>query len=235
MGQKVNPKIQRIGIIYTWPSRWYAKKKDYTKLIHEDIEMQKAVMKELKDAGVAEIEIYRTAGNIAVYIHSTKPGIIIGRQGENIAELKEKLQKMFGSRFEISIKEIKKPDLNAYIVAENIARQIERRISYRRAAKMTIAKAMENGALGAKIQVSGRLNGVEIARSEYFSDGKIPLQTFRADIDYAYVVAKTKFGIIGIKAWIYKGEIFKRKKSGSLKSKTEKRIEEETTREFLPI
>lgn len=210
MGQKVHPKIQRIGVIYTWPSRWYARKKEYSKLLHEDLKLQEAVEKELPDSGISQVEIHRAAGNVTIIIHTSKPGIIIGRQGENIAGIRDKFNKLFKGHFTINIKEIKKPDLDAKLVGLNIARQIEKRISYRKAAKMALSKCKEAGALGAKVQASGRLNGVEISRSEYFLEGKIPLQTFRADIDFAYIPANTRYGVIGVKVWIYRGEIFKK-------------------------
>lgn len=233
MGQKVHPTGQRIGIIYTWPSKWYAKKKEYSKLLHEDIKLVEAIEKELIDASVSHVEIQRTAGNVMLLIHSAKPGLIIGRQGENIAGLRDKFNLRFKGHFNINIREIKKPDINAKLVARNITKQIEKRVSYRRAAKMAISRAMENGALGAKVLMSGRLNGVEISRSEYFLEGKIPLHTFRADIDFAYVPAQTKYGVIGVKVWIYKGEIFKKIKE---KQKHVKEIPIEITeeKEFLP-
>ncbi|MBI5754691.1 30S ribosomal protein S3 [Candidatus Peregrinibacteria bacterium] len=235
MGQKVHPKIQRIGIIETWSSRWFAKKKEYTKLFHQDLEVKKTIRKELPDAGVSKIEIYRAPGNVTLNIWTARPGIIIGRQGENISELKEKMNKIFHTNFTINIKEIKKPDLDALLVAENITKQIEKRISYRRASKMALSKSMESGAKGAKILVSGRLNGVEISRDEQFLEGKIPLHTFRADIDYACVPARTTYGVIGVKVWIYRGEVFKKKKEGKLEI-TEKKVEKnEKAHEFLPM
>lgn len=232
MGQKVHPKIQRIGIIETWPSRWFATKKEYTTLFHQDLEIKKTIRRELPDAGVSKIEIYRAPGSVTLNIWTARPGIIIGRQGENISELKEKMNKIFNTNFAINIKEIKKPDLDALLVADNIAKQIEKRISYRRAAKMSLSKSIEAGARGAKILVSGRLNGVEISRDEQFIEGKIPLHTFRADIDYACVPARTTYGTIGVKVWIYKGEVFKKKKEEKQEIIEKK---EEKEREFLPM
>lgn len=211
MGQKVNPNILRIGIIRSWDSKWFANKKQYGRLLIQDIEIEKIIREKLADASVSRIEIHRTANKVIVYIHSAKPGLIIGRQGAGIEALKEDLERKFREEFSLSIKEISKPALDAYLLADSIAKQVEKRISYRRAAKMAIDKAMEAGALGAKVFVAGRLNGVEIARSEFFSKGKIPLHTFRADIDYALVHAKTTFGTIGVKVWIYKGDVFKKK------------------------
>ncbi len=211
MGQKVNPNILRIGIIRSWDSKWFATKKQYGRLLIQDIKIEKIIREKLADAGVSKIEIHRTANKVIVYIHSAKPGLIIGRQGAGIEALKEDLERRFREEFNLSIKEISKPALDAYLLADSIAKQVEKRISYRRAAKMAIDKAMEAGAQGTKIFIAGRLNGVEIARSEFFSKGKIPLHTFRADIDYALVHAKTTFGTIGVKVWIYKGDIFKKK------------------------
>lgn len=213
MGQKVNPNILRIGIIKSWDSKWFADKKTYSKLLVQDVKIEKIIRKKLEDASVSKIEIHRTANKVLVYIHSAKPGLIIGRQGAGIEALKEELEKKFREEFSLSIKEVSKPALDAYLLADSITKQIEKRISYRRAAKMAIEKSLEAGAKGAKIFISGRLNGVEIARSEFFSKGKIPLHTFRADIDYAMLHAKTTYGTIGVKVWIYKGDIFKKKKN----------------------
>lgn len=211
MGQKVNPNILRIGIIRSWDSKWYANKRDYSKFLLKDLEIEKIIREKLADASVSRIEIHRTSNRVIINIHSAKPGLIIGRQGAGIEALKEELEKKFHEEFSLSIKEISKPAIDAALLGENIARQIEKRISYRRAAKMAVEKALESGALGAKISLAGRLNGVEIARSEFFAKGKIPLHTLRANIDYAKTVAKTAYGTIGIKIWVYKGDIFKKK------------------------
>lgn len=208
MGQKVNPVGIRIGINRSWDSKWYANKKNYHKLLHQDLAIENMLREKLKDAGVSKIEILRTANSVEINIYTAKPGLIIGRGGETIEALREELEKQFNTKFSVNIQEVKKPNLDAYLVAESIAKQIERRISYRRASKVAIDKVKEAGAQGAKVRVSGRLNGVEIARSEFFSNGKIPLHTFRADIDYANVPASTTYGSIGVKAWIYRGEIF---------------------------
>lgn len=208
MGQKVNPIGMRIGINRLWDSKWYAGKKKYHKTLHEDFHIEKLIREKLKDASVSKVEILRTANAVSINVHTAKPGLIIGRGGETIEALKEKLEKKFGNKFGVNILEIKKPMLDAHLVAEQVARQVERRISYRRAAKMSIEKAMEAGAKGIKIRLGGRLNGVEIARSEFFSKGKIPLHTFRANIDYALVPSNTTYGAIGVKVWIYKGDIF---------------------------
>ncbi len=210
MGQKVNPIIQRIGIIKSWDSTWYANKKNFAKFLHQDIDIRREIAEALKDCGVGKIQILRSANDITINIHTSKPGLIIGRQGTNLEKLKDRLTKKYNQKFSVNIHEIKKPEVEASLVAANIAEQIQKRISYRRAAKMAMAKTMEAGAKGIKILASGRLNGVEIARKEYFVEGKIPLQTFRADIDYALHTAYTTYGTIGIKVWIYKGEVFKK-------------------------
>ncbi len=222
MGQKVNPKVIRIGISNDWDNKWYSDKANYSKLLHQDFAIEKTIRKELNTDGVSKIEILRTQGKIIINIHTSKPGVIIGRGGELIEKLKENLRKKFNEAFAVNIKEIKKPALDALIMAEIIAAQIEKRISYRRAAKMTIDKIIEAGAQGAKVYLGGRLNGVEISRGEFFTKGKIPLHTFRADIDYASIPAHTTYGKIGVKVWIYKGDVFKK----DLQAKIGQQIEE---------
>lgn len=222
MGQKVNPKVMRLGITRTWDSKWFTSKKQFAKMLHEDTAIQTAIRKELKTDGISRIEIMRNQGKVLINIYTSKPGVIIGRGGEIIEKLKESLHRTFKSTFAINIKEIKKPMLDAMIVAESIAQQIEKRISYRRAAKMAVDKIIESGAVGAKIYLGGRLNGVEISRGEFFNKGKIPLHTFRADIDYASLPASTAYGQIGVKVWIYKGDVFKK----DLKAKLLEEIEE---------
>lgn len=217
MGQKVDPRIMRIGIINSWTSKWYANKKNFAKFLLRDINLKKAIYKALPDdAGIEKIEIERSAKKVVVNVHTSKPGIIIGRHGSAIDELKDKLKHSFGENFEINIREVKNPELSAKLTASMIANQIEKRSSYRRAAKIAIKKAVEAGAKGIKISCGGRLNGVEIARSEFFKDGNIPLHTFRANIDYASDTAFTTYGAIGIKVWIYKGEVFKKKQPQKL-------------------
>jgi len=223
MGQKVNPKVIRIGITHDWDSKWYANKRDYKKLFHQDLAIEKYVREKLGAEGnVSKIEIMRTQGKVILNIHTSKPGMVIGKGGEIIEKLKDDLKKQFNVTFSVNIKEIKKPMLDATLVAENIARQVERRISYRRAAKVALEKIIESGAKGAKIYLGGRLNGVEISRGEFFTKGKVPLHTFRADIDYASLPASTTYGKIGVKVWIYKGEVFK----DDLKNKFAQQIEE---------
>lgn len=209
MGSKVDPVGMRTGIIKSWDSSWYADKYSFAKNLAEDIKIREFVMKNLPDSGVSTIELQRNAKDINLTIHSSKPGVIIGKQGASVEDLKASLEKEFGHKFTLSVKEIKKPELDAKLVAENIAMQIERRVSYRRAAKMALRKAIESGAKGIKIRVSGRLNGVEIARTEFYAEGQIPLHTFRADIDYTVVHAKTTYGTIGVKVWVNKGLVFK--------------------------
>ncbi|MBN2087292.1 30S ribosomal protein S3 [Candidatus Peregrinibacteria bacterium] len=211
MGQKVNPKSLRIGISKTWDSKWYAGKKNYAKKFHADLSLKKFIGEKLKNAGITKIEIERSAKKVVVNIHAAKPGLIIGRQGVAIEDLRDELNRKFQENFEVNIMEVPDPDLSAQLIGENVAHQIEKRIAYRRAVKMAVQKAMEAGALGVKILAAGRLNGVEIARSEFFKDGNIPLHTLRADIDYAKVNANTTYGVIGLKIWVYKGMIFKLK------------------------
>jgi small subunit ribosomal protein S3 len=210
MGQKVNPKIMRIGIINTWTSKWYAPKEKYAELFHQDLEIRNLITKICESGGIADIEILRQANRVTVNILTSKPGLIIGKSGSGAEDIKAKLEKKYSSKFNLNIIEIKKAYTNAALVGENIARQIERRLPYRRVVKAAISKAREEGVKGIKVALSGRLNGIEIARSEMFIDGTIPLQTFRADIDYALSEAKTAYGIIGIKVWIYHGEVFKK-------------------------
>jgi small subunit ribosomal protein S3 len=210
MGQKVNPKSLRIGIIETWDSKWYANKKNFAKLLHDDIALRKFIIDKLKTAGITKVEIERSAKKVVANIYAAKPGLIIGRQGVAIEDLRDMLSKKFNQNIEVNILEIPNPDLSAQLLGELVAVQIEKRIAYRRAAKMAIQKGMEAGAIGVKMLIAGRLNGVEIARKEYFKDGNIPLHTLRANIDYASVRASTTYGAIGIKVWVYKGMVFKK-------------------------
>ncbi|QQS58802.1 30S ribosomal protein S3 [Candidatus Peregrinibacteria bacterium] len=209
MGQKANPNDVRIGITTRWPSMWYADAKNFSRYLKQDICIRKFLSRKLTDAGISRIEIERTSAHTALIIHSSKPGVIIGRSGTAVEDLKKELQKEFGENFEVTIREVKGPDLDAEILAESVAFQISRRVSFRRAAKGILKKAMDAGAKGAKVQISGRLNGAEISRTEFFLEGKIPLQTFRADISYSSRRAETTYGTIGIKVWIFRGEVFK--------------------------
>jgi len=208
MGSKVHPIGMRTGIIRTWDSSWYANKRNYAKMLKVDTGIRAFVRATLSNSGLARIQLQRNAKDITLNIHSSKPGVIIGRQGAGVEGLKDQLEKKFKHKFTINVKEIKKPELEAILLAENIAMQVERRVSYRRAAKMAVKKTMEAGAKGVKIRISGRLNGVEIARSEFYADGQIPLHTFRADIDYAIAKANTTYGVIGIKVWINRGMVY---------------------------
>jgi len=211
MGQKANPIDMRLGITTTWASTWFASGKKYAKNLHTDLRLRSYLEKKLKHAGIAKIEIERGTAITAVSIFSAKPGVIIGRSGTAIDDLKQDLYRKFGENFEVNIREVKNPDANARIVAENVARQIEKRIAFRRAGKSAVQRAMESGAKGIKVQMSGRLAGADIARSESFKEGNVPLHTFRADIGYAMERAETTYGTIGVKVWIYGGDVFKQK------------------------
>ncbi len=215
MGQKVNPTGLRIGVIKDWESRWYANDKDFSKNLLEDYQLRKFLLDTLKPAGVPKVEIERDAKRIRINIYCAKPGIVIGRGGSEIDKLKAVLEEKTGKPVYLNIIEVKNPDLDAQLVAENIAGQLERRVSYRRALKKAIGNTMRFGAKGIKIQVSGRLGGAEIARKESYHEGTIPLQTIRADIDYGFTEAATTYGRIGVKVWIYNGEVLQGKNSTS--------------------
>ncbi len=214
MGQKVSPVGLRIGINKTWESKWYAGNKDFATYLKNDYEIRKFLEKKLKDAAVSNVVIERTPDKTEVIINTAKPGVVIGHGGDEIEKLKKELSKHVGEDLHISIKEIKDPNLVAALVAENIAHQIENRVSFRIAQQRAIRNTMKSGAKGIKTLVSGRLNGVEIARSEGYTEGNVPLHTLRADIDYAHKEADTTYGKIGVKVWIYKGEILPSKKKG---------------------
>ncbi|MDA8235092.1 MAG: 30S ribosomal protein S3 [Clostridia bacterium] len=207
MGQKVHPKGLRIGIIKDWDAKWYAGKKDYASLLHEDIKIRKFIKKKLFAAGIPKVEIERAANRVKVSIHTAKPGIVIGRGGTEVEALRKELEKMTNKQINVNIVEVKVPDLDAQLVAENIAAQLVKRVSFRRAMKQTVSRSMRMGAQGIKIMCSGRLAGAEIARSEWYNEGKVPLHTLRADIDYGFAEADTTYGKIGVKVWIYKGEV----------------------------
>ena len=207
MGQKINPTGLRIGVIKDWESRWYANKATFGDTLVEDYELREYLLETLAPAGVPKVEIERTAKRVRINIHVAKPGMVIGRGGAEIEKLKATLEKKLGKEVSLNIIEIKTPDVNSTLVAESIALQLEKRISYRRALKQAIGRAMKLGAKGIKIQVSGRIGGAEIARSETYKEGTIPLQTIRADIDYGFAEAKTTYGRIGVKVWVYTGEV----------------------------
>lgn len=206
MGQKVHPKGFRIGIIRDWDSNWYADR-DYSELLHEDVKLRKFIKDRFYAAGISKVEIQRTGNRIRVTIHTAKPGIIIGRGGVEVERLKVNLAEMTKKNVNINIQEIRRPELDAQIVAENVAQQLEKRISFRRAMKQTVGRTMRSGGIGIKIAISGRLGGAEIARTEWYAEGKVPLHTLRADIDYGFAEANTTYGKIGIKVWINRGEI----------------------------
>lgn len=214
MGQKVSPIGQRIGINKDWESKWYAPKKDFAKTLKEDMEIRKYLDKTLVDKGIAKVEIERSKKKTEVTIHSAKPGVLIGKGGEEIEKLKKVLSGLVGHPVQVSIVDVKKADINAKLVADSIAKQISNRASFRMAQKRAIKNAMKAGAKGIKTSVSGRLGGADMARTEGYKEGTIPLHTFRADIDYAMSEADTTFGKIGVKVWIYKGEILPSKNGG---------------------
>jgi len=207
MGQKVHPIGMRLGIVKTWNSIWYADTKDYSSFLHTDMEVREYLRRKLANASVSRIQIERPANNARVIIHTARPGIVIGKKGEDIERLRFEISKMMGVPAMISVEEIRKPELDAYLVAESVAQQIERRIMFRRAMKRAVANSMRLGAQGIKIHVSGRLNGAEIARSEWYREGRVPLHTLRADIDYGLAESNTTYGVIGVKVWIFKGEV----------------------------
>ena len=207
MGQKVNPHGLRVGVIKNWDSRWFVSDQEFGDTLVSDHKLRTFLKKKEQQAGVPKIEIERAGDMVRIYIHCAKPGLIIGRQGTEIDKLKAECEKMLGKTVSINVVEIKQPDLDAQLVAENIASQLEKRISFRRAMKQSIGRTMRRGAKGIKVAVSGRLGGAEIARSEHYHDGTIPLQTIRADIDYGFWEANTTYGKIGVKVWIYKGEV----------------------------
>ena len=207
MGQKVHPYGFRLGINKTWKSSWCGRR-DYPDLLHEDIKLRSYIEKALSHAGISRVEIERSANRVRVNIHTARPGIIIGKKGLEVDRLKEELQKMIvGKQVNLNIKEVRRAELDAALVAQNVALQLEKRISFRRAMKKTVLSSLRFGAKGIKIRVSGRLGGAEIARSEWYREGRVPLHTLRADIDYGTAVASTTFGVIGVKVWIYRGDI----------------------------
>ena len=215
MGQKVNPHGLRVGVIRDWDSRWFANKSTFGDTLVEDYKIREYIKKTLFSAGVPNIEIERDAVRVRIHIHCAKPGLVIGKGGAEIEKLKAELQKIVSKKLIVDIKEIKRPDKDAQLVAENIAAQLENRVSFRRAMKSTMSRTMKAGALGIKTSVSGRLGGADMARTEFYSEGTIPLQTLRADIDYGFAEADTTYGKIGVKVWVYKGEVLPSRKEGS--------------------
>jgi small subunit ribosomal protein S3 len=212
VGQKINPIGLRVGIIRDWDAKWYAEK-EYANYLHEDLRIRSYIAKNLSDAAVSTVEIERAANRVNVSVHTAKPGMVIGKGGSEVESLRKNLNELTGKRVHINIVEIKKPDLDAKLVGEGIARQLENRVAFRRAQKQAIQRTMRSGAKGIKTQVSGRLNGADIARSEGYSEGTVPLHTLRADIDYAWEEADTTYGKLGVKVWIYRGEVLPTKKN----------------------
>lgn len=208
MGNKVHPTGIRLGISKDWNSKWFAGKKQYSEYLIADLKVREMLRKKLSQAGISKIFIERPANNARVTIHTARPGVVIGKRGEDIDKLRKEVSEMMGVPAHINVTEVRKPELDAQLVAESIAQQLERRIMFRRAMKRAVGNAMRLGALGIKVQVGGRLNGAEIARSEWYREGRVPLHTLRADIDYGFAEANTTYGTIGVKAWVYKGEIF---------------------------
>jgi small subunit ribosomal protein S3 len=215
VGQKVNPIGLRLGIIRDWNSKWYSMK-DYQKNLHDDIKIRKYIKKNFFHAGIARVEIERAAAKASVNIYTARPGIIIGRKGAEIENIRKELVKLTGNDISINIKEIKKPETNAQLIAENVATQLERRVSFRRAMKKSVFGALKLGVEGIKIACAGRLGGAEMARREWYREGRVPLHTLRADIDYGTAVAQTTYGIIGIKVWVFNGEVLPGEKMRSL-------------------
>ncbi len=208
MGRKVHPIGFRLGYIKDWQSKWFAEGEEYTRQVHEDIELRKLISKELQSAGVSRIEIERSANKIEISVYTAKPGIVIGKRGTNVDSLKTALERKTGKKIKLNIKEISQPELDAQLVAENIGEQITKRVSYKRAMKQAVQRAMRLGAQGVKVRCSGRLGGAEMSRVHEESEGRVPRHTLRADIDYAQVHAHTTYGRIGVKVWIYKGDVF---------------------------
>jgi small subunit ribosomal protein S3 len=207
MGRKVNPIGFRLKVNKTWDGRWYAEGENYVQQLHQDFEIRDLLREEAPRAGISRIEVERFPGKVKVIVHTAKPGVLIGRKGENVKQLRANLETLVGKKIDLEIKEIKSPDLDALLVAENIAGQLERRISFSRAMKRAIQQAMRQGAEGIRVQVSGRLAGAEMARTIHMREGRVPRQTLRADIDYALAEALTTYGRIGVKVWVYKGDI----------------------------
>lgn len=207
MGQKVHPTGIRLGIIKDWSSKWYASSKNYADYLNTDLRVREFIKKQLAQASVSEVRIERPARNARIIIHTARPGIVIGKKGEDIDKLRSQVSEMMGIPVHISVEEIRKPEVEAHLVAVSVAGQLERRIMFRRAMKRAVGNAMRLGAQGIRINVSGRLNGAEIARSEWYREGRVPLHTLRADIDYGFAEAHTTYGVIGVKVWIFKGEI----------------------------
>lgn len=222
MGQKVNPVGIRLGIVKDWSSRWYAASKEFPDTLYADLKVRAYLQKRLSQAGISRIQIDRPARNARITVYSARPGVIIGKSGKEVEVLRDEVSKIVNVPVHVSIEEVRKPELDAKLVAESVAQQLERRIMFRRAMKRAVTTALRSGALGIKISVSGRLGGSEIARTEWYREGRVPLQTFRADIDYALAEAFTTYGVIGVKVWIFKGEVLGDKAHGETAEKSTK-------------
>lgn len=220
MGQKVHPTGIRLGIVKDWTSKWYADSKHYADLLNNDLEVREFLKKKLSQASVSRIQIDRPANNAHITVHTARPGLVIGKKGEDIDALRSEVSGMMGIPVHMSIEEIRKPELDAQLVGESIAQQLERRVMFRRAMKRAVQNAMRLGAEGIKVNISGRLNGAEIARSEWYREGRVPLHTLRADIDYGFAEANTTYGIIGVKVWVFKGEVYGDNEEVEVETKT---------------
>lgn len=219
MGQKVNPVGIRLGYVKDWTSRWYAGKKEYPKMLRQDLNVRAFLKKKLAHAAVSKVQINRAANNAQITVYTARPGIVIGKKGEDIDRLRRRVSEMMGIGVQVNVEEVRKPELDAQLVAEGITQQLEKRIMFRRAMKRAVSNSMRLGAQGIKINVAGRLNGAEIARNEWYHEGRVPLHTFRADIDYGFAEAQTTYGVLGVKVWIFKGEIFDDQSSAKKPSK----------------
>ena len=220
MGQKVQPVGIRLGISTEWKSRWFASGRDYAKNLNEDLKVRDFIRQRLPNASISDIAIERPAQNLKVVIHSARPGTVIGKKGEDINSLRNELTKMNGAPVSVSVEEIRKPDLDARLVAESICQKLEKRMMFRRAMKLAVKNSMRVGALGVKVMIAGRLNGADIARTEWYREGRVPLHTFRANVDYGFAEARTTYGVIGVKVWIFNGEVFREQRNkfgGSVK------------------
>ncbi len=220
MGQKVNPNGFRLGVIRPWHARWYADK-GYKQLVHEDLQIRQAIAGRHINAGIAEVDIDRSANNVTVTIHTARPGIIIGKSGQNVEQLRQLLEQRTGKKVKVNIIEVRQPDTNAVLVARNIADQLERRVSFRRAMKQAVQRAMDRGALGVKVTVAGRLGGAEMSRTETDRRGRVPLQTLRADVEFGTAEAMTTYGVIGVKVWVYRGDVLEKQPATPVNTEAE--------------
>ena len=224
MGQKINPNGFRLGVIRDWTAKWYAGSKHYSEYLASDMKLRTHIKKKLANAALSKIVIERPAQNISITLYTARPGIVIGKKGEDIEKMRQELAAMAGHPVQVAIEEVRKPEIDSQLVAENIAQQLEKRIMFRRAMKRAVQNAMRLGALGVKVMVAGRLNGGEIARTEWYREGRVPLHTLRADIDYGTAEAFTTYGVIGVKVWIFKGEIFDKAEVGQVDPEATKKV-----------